>query len=281
MKSRGRLSGASPAFPMSFSTAAIGSTETSSLKSKRARGQSKPRPVDALHSGASNAQTADHVKKAPPAIRPFFPRDDGGGARAHRLHFRHDLAPGGRNDRRHRRYRSADAPSLREFESGGRGGQRQHGRHLPGRRLRPQHGAFRADPQSAPRIFPPARSRLHHGRSLQNDVSRLSDRDQRHRCHRRLTPWYPRRVSARRTDPLQTNGSYDASHWVKRSSSATIRSASHSSSSRIETARFSLYGEVDGIVGAAGRAQPQAFRPDHDIDVARRERRLPGPRTKG
>jgi len=42
--------------------------------------------------------------------------------------------------------------------------------------------------------------------------------------------------------------------------------------------------EVDGIVGAAGlagRPQPQAFRPDHDIDVARRERRLPGPRTKG
>src|SRR5207253_180765 len=150
-----------PAFPMSFSTAAIGSTETSSLKSKRARGQSKPRPVDALHSGASNAQTADHVKKAPPAIRPFFPRDDGGGARAHRLHFRHDLAPGGRNDRRHR-------------------------------------------------------------------------------CHWRLTRWYPRRVSARRTDPLQTNGSYDASHWVKRSSSGTMRSASHSSSSRIETARFSL-----------------------------------------
>src|SRR5262249_45264714 len=96
MRSRETRSGANPAFPMSFSTAAIGSTETFSSRSKRARVLTcckrfaRRIEVRSRIQEQAHAQAADHVVKDPPAVRPFFPCDHGRGARPHRFHFRHD-----------------------------------------------------------------------------------------------------------------------------------------------------------------------------------------------
>src|SRR4029450_1762381 len=96
MRSRETRSGAKPAFPTSFSIAAIGSIETSSSKSKRARILrccklfAQRVDVRSRIQEHKHAQAADHVLENPPAVRPFFPRDHGRGARPHRLHFRHD-----------------------------------------------------------------------------------------------------------------------------------------------------------------------------------------------
>ena len=59
------------------------------------------------------------------------------------------------------------------------GRRRQAGRRLPRRRLCAEHGTLRGDPQSARPVFQAAIAGLDHGRSEQDDVTRLSDRDQR------------------------------------------------------------------------------------------------------
>src|SRR5262245_6667505 len=101
MRSRETRSGANLAFPMSLSIDAIGSTGTSSSKSKRARILRCCKPfarrvdVRSRMEEQAHAQAADHVVKDPPAVRPFFPCDHGRGTRPHRFHFGHDRAAGG------------------------------------------------------------------------------------------------------------------------------------------------------------------------------------------
>src|SRR5262245_26388440 len=98
MRSRETRSGANPAFPTSFSIAAIGSIETSSSKSKRARILrccklfAQRVDVRSRIQEHKHAQAADHIVKDPPAVRPFFPCDLSGSARPHRFHLLHDCA---------------------------------------------------------------------------------------------------------------------------------------------------------------------------------------------
>src|SRR5262249_57645121 len=98
MKSQATRSGANPAFPMSFSTAAIGSTETFSSRSKRARilrcckRFARRIEVRSRIQEQAYAQAADHVVEDPPAVRPFFPRDHAPSPPPHRLHFPHHPA---------------------------------------------------------------------------------------------------------------------------------------------------------------------------------------------